>query len=289
MYAYAGAMKAAIANSGGKADLQYANLRQAHSPRLLGNNMWLAQEMHSRLWNPKWIAEMKESGYAGARLLSRMTENLAGFQATTPEDVDPSLWRETYDGVEKDRENLGLRKFFDKENPYARQAMLARFLRESQRGSLQLTTAERDNLMKSYFESVQQFGVACQAQVCGNRDLRKWIASEKQTMDPETRQAFESYQRRMTAATSKPPPPEQVQSSKVEPSLSSLHRMKIRLVHLRKQAESAARDLMEGLSGLSFGIWILASILVGGAVVSFKRLREGKRGQRPFIQSVMTE
>lgn len=271
VYAYAGAMKAAISSSGGKADLQYANLRQAHSPRLLNNSMWLAQEMHSRLWNPKWIKEMKESGYAGARLLSRMTENLAGFQATTPEDVDPSLWRETFEVLEKDRENLGLQKFYAKDNPFARQAMLARFLRENQRGSLKLTSVEKATLMKDYFQSIERYGVACQAQVCGNRELRKWVNSNRSSMTPETRQSFEAYQRRISAATRTEQKNSVSEPGKPETSLSSLARMKIHFVHLDKEVESVARRIVEVLSGLSFGIWFLASALVGGLMTAVRR------------------
>jgi cobaltochelatase CobN len=267
-YAYAGALQAAVAKLSQQApQLTYANLRQQHSPRLLDNRLWLAQELHTRLWNPRWLKEMQASGYAGARLLSRMTEHLAGFQSTSPQDVDRSFWRRSWEVLEQDSEKLGMAKFFARENPHARQAMQARFLREVQRGSLQLSRKERRALLRGYLSSVASIGAACQAQVCGNRELRRWVSNTAQREGITEAAGFDVRMGKATGVkmgdTSEP-------SGKMQPTLST---KQPRLVPFREIVESASRYLRNEVDWESVFAWLTASLLLGAAMAKLRRMQ----------------
>src|SRR5262245_43456041 len=84
--------------------------------------------LHSRQVDPTWITEMQQSGYAGAREMSKEIEHLYGFQATAPDHLNAGTWQQVLDVFVKDKYQLGLRKFFETENPHARQTVLARLL-----------------------------------------------------------------------------------------------------------------------------------------------------------------
>ncbi len=177
---FAGGLNAATKSvNGGKApELYVANLRRAGKERLEDFRQTLSAELRGRVWNPKWIREMQRSGYAGAREMADHMENIYGWQATTPEKVDGSIWQENYDVYVRDRNNLGLKEFFNKENPHARQYLLARLLEVDRQGSYRFTAAERKILVREYMQSVLKSGVGCSANTCGNRALQRYVATQ---------------------------------------------------------------------------------------------------------------
>jgi cobaltochelatase CobN len=176
-YSYAGGMAAASKfASGGKAPEFYIhNLRKFGSEKMVDLKTFLATEMNQRLWNPKWIEHMKTSGYAGAREMYREVEHLYGFQATTKEQMDGSFWQNTFDVYVADKQGLELEKFFEKENPHARQNQLARMLEVDRQGSYKFNEADRATLVREYVKSVAKNGVACSANTCGNQKLQQFV------------------------------------------------------------------------------------------------------------------
>jgi cobaltochelatase CobN len=142
---YAGGLAAATkaANGGRAVPMVVENLRKRGAEKLTDFRAFLSAELQSRTWNPKWIAEMQRAGYGGAREMADQIENLNGWQATAPEQVDGSFWRKTYDVYVADRHGLGLRKFVAQANPAARRALIGRLLKVEREGGVQFTDAER--------------------------------------------------------------------------------------------------------------------------------------------------
>ena len=139
---------------------------------------WLAVELHSRQFNPAWLQEMQKSGYAGAREMSRELEHLYGFQKTTPDHLDTRTWQTVMDVFVKDTYGLGLTRFFEEQNPHARQTVLARLLEVDRQGIQRFSDADRRMLLTQYAASVAREGAACSAQICGNTALRQHVARE---------------------------------------------------------------------------------------------------------------
>lgn len=79
-----------------------------------GRNMslerYMGTELRSRYLNPEWIDAMLDEGYAGARFVSQVTDNLWGWQVTVPEAVDAAKWQEMYEVYVEDRYDLDIRE-----------------------------------------------------------------------------------------------------------------------------------------------------------------------------------
>ena len=121
---------------------------------------------------------MQKSGYAGAREISKEIEHLYGFQKTAPDHLDPHTWQTVLDVFVKDTYELGLQRFFEEQNPHARQTVLARLLEIDRQGIQPFSSQDRKMLLTEYARSVAVNGAACNAQVCGNAVLREYVAHE---------------------------------------------------------------------------------------------------------------
>jgi len=77
-----------------------------------------------------------------------------------------------------DRHRLGLKELFGKENPHARQYLLARLLEVDRQGSHKFSAEQRAELVREYMQSVKRAGVGCSAKTCGNWALQRFVAGE---------------------------------------------------------------------------------------------------------------
>ncbi|MEN6535353.1 MAG: cobaltochelatase subunit CobN, partial [Bryobacteraceae bacterium] len=189
-------------NGGAAPQFYVANLRKAGRARLEDFRTFLAAEMNGRFWNPKWIREMKRSGYGGAREIFDNLENVYGWQATTPELVDGANWDKTYQVYVEDQHHLGLKEFFEKENPHARQYMLARMLEVDRQGSHVLTPEQKTRLLREYVQSVARFGVGCSANTCGNRRLQDAVVASAARLDGLSPAEFQQFRASLQRAFS---------------------------------------------------------------------------------------
>jgi cobaltochelatase CobN len=212
-YQYVGGLRTAIEQMAKRApDVYLHNMRQAGAEKMVTLREWLAVELHSRHLNPVWIQEMQKSGYAGAREMSKEIEHLYGFQKTAPDHLNPQTWQSVLDVFVKDTYHLGLRKFFQEQNPHARQTVLARLLEIDRQGIQRFSAGDRKVLLTEYARSVSRDGVACNAQTCGNVVLQQHITRELRRSGENGQAAsMESvFRRSLTkapgAATKKAPP-----------------------------------------------------------------------------------
>jgi cobaltochelatase CobN len=72
----------------------------------------MGREMRARYLNPKWIEAMLKEGYAGARMIRQVTDNLWGWQVTVPEAVGDAKWQEMFEVYVQDRNKLDIREKF---------------------------------------------------------------------------------------------------------------------------------------------------------------------------------
>lgn len=178
-YQFAGGLHAATTFASGKApEYLVSNVRRPGQEKFEAMKSFLAREMNARVWNPKWISAMKESGYAGAQQISKEIENLYGFRATAPEQVDAGVWQQAFDTYVADKYGLGMGKFFNDENPHAQQMLAARLLEVDRQGVYRFTAGDRARLVKAYAESIARNGVSCYANACDNRKLMAYILRE---------------------------------------------------------------------------------------------------------------
>lgn len=181
-YQYVGGLRTAAEVESGKApEVMLHNLRQAGTSQIASLREWLAVELHSRQLNPKWIEEMRNSGYAGARQINREIEHLYGFQKTTPEHLSRATWQTVMDVFVKDKYKLGLQSFFQQQNPHARQSILARLVEVDRQGIHRFSARDRRQLLREYVKSVHHDGPACAAIDCGGSVLRSHVSEALQS------------------------------------------------------------------------------------------------------------
>jgi cobaltochelatase CobN len=175
-YQFVGGLRTAAEAASGKApDVLMQNLRHADEAKASSLREWLAVELQSRQFNPAWIEEMRKSGYAGAREMTKEIEHLYGFQKTAPDHLDSGNWQTVMDIYVKDKYGLGLKKFFEEQNPHARQSTLARLLEVDREGIHRFLPADRRLLLTEYARSVKRDGATCNALDCGSPVLRNYI------------------------------------------------------------------------------------------------------------------
>lgn len=170
--AYLGGLSLAVRQQTGRStELFVADVRATDGIKSESLARFFSRELQSRYFNPDWIKRMMAQGYDGARYMEGLSENLTLWDATTPELVTDTHWREVRDTYIDDKLQLGLTDYLERHNPYARQAMLATLVENAERGYWQPTAEELARLTQQFAESVVAHGPACKAEICRNQSL----------------------------------------------------------------------------------------------------------------------
>jgi len=135
-YQYLGGTALAVRRvNGAGAETLIADLSNPKAGATLTAERYLGQEMRARYLNPKWIEAMLKEGYAGARMIRQITDNLWGWQVTVPEAVDGAKWQEMFETYVDDRYALNIRESFRKaENLAAYKALVDRMVTVIEKG-----------------------------------------------------------------------------------------------------------------------------------------------------------
>jgi len=196
LFQYLGGLSLAVRNARGEAPETVLTMnRDADEARVEDLSRVIGRESRTRYFNPKWIQGMQKEGYAGAREMARFAEYLWGWQVTTPEAVDSTAWEQTFEVYVKDKYDLGLEDFFDRENPWAHQSMTARMLECVRKGYWEADEAAKKRLAASYALNVVEKGVACCDHTCNNPLLNQMVVnilSIPGVISPEVAAAFQA-------------------------------------------------------------------------------------------------
>jgi cobaltochelatase CobN len=266
VYQYVGGLDAASRSLGANPQIMFNNLRVAGRERMDTAKEVLAAELNSRNWNPKWLEGMKSAGYSGARVMVNSVEYLYGWQATSPQNVDPSIWKKTYDVYVADEYNLDLPKFFSKANPYAQQQMVARLLEIDRQGVYKFSKAEQTKLLATFVQSVSKLGVACSAVVCGNRTLRRFVAEQARELSSAdlSKADLREFVQKFDKATSQAATPPAPRPAKTRPA-SWLKN--VTMINLNP----VSRTFLRQPFGVEWPVWIALSSLLGGIYPILRR------------------
>jgi cobaltochelatase CobN len=108
-----------------------------------------ARVVRTRVINPRWIEAMQRHGYKGAFEMSATVDYLFGYDATA-HVVDDWMYERVTDAYVTDPE---IRKFFQRSNPWALQAIAERLLEASERGMWNATPGALQSLRDAILES----------------------------------------------------------------------------------------------------------------------------------------
>ena len=179
VYQYMGGMAMAVRNlSGEEPELLVSDNRDPSAPgKMVDFAKYMGLETRGRYFNPKWITGMKEHGYSGAQKISDFVENLWGWQVTTPKEVTEKMWRQVNEVYVKDKYDLGLKAFFEKNSPHALQAITARIMEVERKGYQKFDEKMLQALAADYVASVAEQGMACCEHTCNNIALNQFAAN----------------------------------------------------------------------------------------------------------------
>ena len=182
-YEFLGGLGLAIRSVTGETPAMYINnLRDPSRPTTETLSQFLSRELRTRYFNPHYIEGMMEHDYAGAREIADGFANLWGWEVMDPDTVTDFMWREMYDVYITDKHDLGLEKWFNENNPWARQSIAARMLEAIRKGYWNPSDEVKETLAEEYQKSVEEYGVTCCGHTCGNPLLDDYVSGMLPTL-----------------------------------------------------------------------------------------------------------
>lgn len=150
-FQYLGGIALAVRHLDGKApELYISNLRGQGGGKVEGAAGFLAKELATRNFHPGYIQGLMREGYAGTLQVLDGINNFSGWQAVAREIVRDDQWQEFVDVYVRDKHHLGLREWFERNNPHALAQSIERMLEAARQGYWQADKATLDELKASY-------------------------------------------------------------------------------------------------------------------------------------------
>lgn len=156
-FEYFGALSLAVRNIDGKSpQMLVSNLRQANQAQFEDAALFLAKELRTRVFHPRWIKAMQEEGRSGAITLASRMDNFFGWQVVSPELVRADQWDEYMDVYLNDVLEIDIDQWFKQVNPRAFANMLERMLEAKRKGYWPASEQRLQRLLSQYIELVNQ-------------------------------------------------------------------------------------------------------------------------------------
>lgn len=150
-FQYLGGIALAVRHLDGKApELYISNLRGQGGGKVEGAAGFLAKELATRNFHPGYIQGLMREGYAGTLQVLDGINNFSGWQAVAREIVRDDQWQEFVDVYVRDKHRLGLREWFERNNPHALAQSIERMLEAARQGYWQADKATLDELKARY-------------------------------------------------------------------------------------------------------------------------------------------
>jgi len=177
VFQYLGGIALAVRHlTGSNPETYIFEIRKADNPAVRTLSEFIATEILSRYFNPKWIEGMMGNDYSGAREMAKVIENLWGWEVVLPELISDRTWQNFYEIYVKDKYGLGLRDFFEESNPYAMQSIVARMLEAIRKDYWNAPEEVKLELAKELQRLQQEHGFTCRHHTCGNLELLNYAA-----------------------------------------------------------------------------------------------------------------
>ena len=138
-FQYLGGIGAAVRQLDGKApELYISNLRgagpNAGSGKVEGAAQFLAKELATRNFHPGYIKGLMDEGYSGTLQVLDSVNNFTGWTTVSREIVRDDQWQEFVDVYVRDKHKLGLKQWFEQNNPHALAQTMEKMLEMARQG-----------------------------------------------------------------------------------------------------------------------------------------------------------
>lgn len=189
VYEFMGGMNLAVRSVTGKEpDAYLSDYRNRNRARMQELKEAIGVESRTTILNPNYLREKMQGGASAAAGFAEVVRNTFGWNVMKPEAIDKELWDGIYDVYVQDKFGLGLRGYFERENPAALEEISAVMLETARKGMWQASEEQLAALAKLHTELVGTYRPSCSAAVCDNAPLRAFVASHS---EPEAARAYE--------------------------------------------------------------------------------------------------
>lgn len=195
----------------------FVDVRNPGQASIVDSTTVVQRDFRGRLTNPVWIQAMMKEGYAGASIIARHSNNLLGWEITREHTVADSNWEDLTDIYVRDSAQIGVREWFDAENPHAFQKLSTTLLETVRKGYWQADDATVQEIATAYADSVSRHGPAGGIREGGNEALEQFVQDTLQAVGtPEANALRDAYQQKLAEAATGQPTSEHVEGQKME-------------------------------------------------------------------------
>lgn len=179
VYEFMGGMNLAVRQVTGKdPDAYLSDYRNRNHVRMQEVKEAIGIESRTTLFNPVYIKEKMKGEAGAAHTFAEIVQNTYGWNVMKPQAVDKELWDEIYNVYVKDKFDLGVQDYFEKQNPAALEEMTAVMLETVRKGMWQASEQQIADIAKLHTDLVNKYKPSCSGFVCDNAKLRQFIASK---------------------------------------------------------------------------------------------------------------
>ncbi|RIX49603.1 MAG: cobaltochelatase subunit CobN [Rhodocyclales bacterium GT-UBC] len=172
-FQYLGGIAAAVRHLDGKApELYISNLRGSGSGKVEAAAQFLAKELATRNFHPGYIQGLMAEGYSGTLQVLDAVNNFTGWTTVSREIVRDDQWQTFADVYVRDKYKLGLKTWFERNNPQALAQTLEKMLEMARQGYWQADAKTVTELKARYQELAQRHDVRSD-----NAAFRKYLNS----------------------------------------------------------------------------------------------------------------
>lgn len=184
VYEFMGGMNLAVRNVTGKdPDAYLSDYRNRNNVRMQEVKEAIGVESRTTIFNPAYIKEKMKGGASEAGAFAEIIDNTYGWNVMKPKAIDKEMWDEIYNIYVKDKFNMGVKDFFETQNPAALQQITATMMETARKGLWKASKQQLQDIADLHTELVSKYAPSCSGTVCNNASLRKFIASN--TADKE--------------------------------------------------------------------------------------------------------
>ncbi|MFV0282807.1 MAG: cobaltochelatase subunit CobN [Castellaniella sp.] len=144
---------------GAPPQLYISNLRGGGAGRVENAAEFLSKELATRQFHPGYIKGLMAEGYSGTLQVLNATNNLWGWTAVAREVVRDDQWEQMADVYVRDKYDLGLKEWFEKENPHALAQTIERMIEAARQGYWQAEPETVELLKERYRDLAARFDV----------------------------------------------------------------------------------------------------------------------------------
>lgn len=195
VYEFMGGINLTVRNvTGNDPDAYFNDLRNRHKARLQDLKSAIGVETRSTLFNPVYMREQMKEGASAANAMAETVRNTYGWNVMKPKAIDNEIWDQYYEVFVNDQLNVGVKAFFERENPAALQEATAVMLETARKGYWKASPEQLKNLASLHAELVEKYEAGCSGFVCDNAKLQTFIG--KQVSGQQARQ----YEKKIESA-----------------------------------------------------------------------------------------